>query len=106
MHKHSDIFALMDKTSEALRAHDLDSKQARDDAYQCLFAARIILDTLKSDQGKSDITSTYEKAEQSLTKLYSTLYPYTGRWDDVKSMISQIEHLKSSIKSPSRPLIG
>ncbi|MCW9033725.1 MAG: hypothetical protein OQJ97_05845 [Rhodospirillales bacterium] len=99
MHTHSDISALLNKTTEALRSKNLGNELESEDTFQCLFAARLMLEALSHEATQSELNAACGEIEDALNQLNVTISPYAEAKSDVNAMITQIEQIKLTIRN-------
>jgi len=75
-----------------LKSQRAASESLSEEAYQCLFAIRLLLDVLSKEKGTEDAQA-LQVAEKAVTQLSEAVSRYSGQQSDIDFLLREIECL-------------
>lgn len=83
---------LIARAVRTLRTQRSASDKLSEEAYQCLFAIRLLLDLLRKEKGMEDADA-LRVAEKAVAQLSEAMTRYANQWGDVDYFLHEIEGL-------------
>ena len=68
------------------------SDMLSEEAYQCLFAIRLLLDLLRKEKGMEDAKA-LQVAEKAVSQLSDAVSEYAGDWGSVDFLLRELEEV-------------
>ena len=75
-----------------LKSKRVTSDRLSEEAYQCLFAIRILLDLLRKEKGMENAKA-LQVAEKAVGQLSEVVTEYAGEWNSVDFLLRELEDL-------------